>query len=646
MIQFIGREEYLGTLWKWLCDPYWPVKILSGLGGVGKTTIARKFAEIVASNSPLALEQVVWLSAKQQFFIPLSNTYESITRVDFTDLPSILRALLRELGLPPEQIEADASREELIEEVVNALSLYPSLVIVDDVDSLEVDQQQDVFQTMIQIMSRTLSQKYVPSRALLTSRLQLGAAPAQLIKVEGLINSEFNEYVTITAKSLGIPVNLSKAQLTKFHAASSGSPTFASSILRLMQTGESFNSAIERWKGVEGQKVRCFAFERELSRLTSSQIRTLFAMCVLGITSFLELTQILDCAESRLSDDLSELRKYHLYAATGVVREGGAHLEVPSSIRLMQETIRGRTNDPSRIEHECAIARKQTAQLNVDIGIMINRVIALWRDNKHEEALSVAKFLSSKYPKNPDIFCLLGRTYMRIIPPDTAKADITFTQANKLGCERPELFTLWIDCKTQRKDWHGLIYVTRLADQKSPSEDNAIARSKAFISLAQATVESGFIDKAAKIYLEGGRDANQVIKAKKLGPTAFVELNSSRAEMMFNYVRLADRRYSLPGDHIYVWLAFLEAFACFVRRPLLVRTGISRLCSWWEAVYHRAHYDNKAFELMKVQLGNLDSVIQSLQSQDFPDMELLKEVTLTKTMLDSSWNNYRRENEN
>ena len=44
---------------------------------------------------------------------------------------------------------------------------------------------------------------------------------------------------------IGIPAVLSKAQVTTFHTASAGSPIFASSILRLMQTGESFIQALE-----------------------------------------------------------------------------------------------------------------------------------------------------------------------------------------------------------------------------------------------------------------------------------------------------------------------------------------------------------------------------------------------------------------
>jgi hypothetical protein len=44
-VEFVGRESYLDLLWKWFCDRYRPAKLLSGMGGLGKTTIVREFAK-------------------------------------------------------------------------------------------------------------------------------------------------------------------------------------------------------------------------------------------------------------------------------------------------------------------------------------------------------------------------------------------------------------------------------------------------------------------------------------------------------------------------------------------------------------------------------------------------------------------------
>jgi hypothetical protein len=107
------------------------------------------------------------------------------------------------------------------------------------------------------------------SRVLFTARLNLGAAPGQLIHVEGLDIKEFAQFVAITSESIGVPNSYNKRQLETFHRASGGSPTFASSIIRLLYTGESLPSALERWKGLAGEEVRRFAFKKELDNLTS-----------------------------------------------------------------------------------------------------------------------------------------------------------------------------------------------------------------------------------------------------------------------------------------------------------------------------------------------------------------------------------------
>ena len=190
LVKFVGREGYLEQLWKWLCDRYSSAKLLAGLGGLGKTTIAREFAEDVIRTSPVGLDQILWVSAKQQLYTAILDTYQPTSRVDFTDVESLLRALLRELGHPDDDIEADAAREALIEMTVESLALFPSLVIIDDVDSLDPQCQSDVFQTVVQIMNRTMVPNRPFSRVLFTARLNLGAAPGVTVHSLGAQRSE------------------------------------------------------------------------------------------------------------------------------------------------------------------------------------------------------------------------------------------------------------------------------------------------------------------------------------------------------------------------------------------------------------------------------------------------------------------------
>jgi|SRR5580704_11936835 hypothetical protein len=45
-------------------------------GGVGKTTLAREFAEDLVKNAPVGLEKLIWLSAKKQFYTAILGRWE------------------------------------------------------------------------------------------------------------------------------------------------------------------------------------------------------------------------------------------------------------------------------------------------------------------------------------------------------------------------------------------------------------------------------------------------------------------------------------------------------------------------------------------------------------------------------------------
>lgn len=609
-IQFIGRDEYLQDLWRWLCDRFSPARLLAGLGGVGKTTIAREFAEAVARSAPLGLENVIWLSAKKQFYAAVLEKYVPTTRVDFNDVDTMLRAILLELGSTADMLSDEWSRDELLEETISTLRVMPSLVIIDDLDSLEADQQHEAFHTILQVTGQTMgSSSIVPSRALLTARLDLGAAPAQLVRVKGLdFPQEFRAFVGMTSDSLGLNLSLSTKRMSKFYRITDGSPTFASSILRLLQMGESLESALEKWQGSDGEEVRAFAFRKELHNLNESQIRTLYAACQLGETSLLELQQITRSSETLLRDDIGELRKYHLLALGSEVPGGGARLLVPSGIRLMSDLIRGYVRDPNRVQNDCAKARAGSPSLGPQVSPVVHQAVALWRDNRPEDTVALVRSHVRKNSDNPDLHCLLGRAYLRLPTVDARKADATFRKASDLGCKRPELMTLWIEAKQILRDWVGIIEITRLADKTEPTADNAYARGRAFEELATIAINTGNLPTAAEYFREGGRDVDHGFRQKRaIGRVT--ELADLRAILFDSYIAITDRIAIGSRDHLQVWLAVVDAFNCYVRRPAMILFGAERLRTWWGAMLKEKRNDARATSILRTQIERLDAMI-------------------------------------
>jgi hypothetical protein len=239
LYEFVGRHNEIDELWRWFSDRFSPVRILTGMGGVGKTTIARVFAEQIVEQPPSGLEKIIWLSAKKSFFVPTANTTRPTLKVDFVDKRSMLMGILNELGGPSEYLSEDVDLEELIDETVTALDLFPSLVVVDDVDSLVADEQYEIFHVLLTIISRCRNSK-VSSRALLTSRLDLGAGSSRLIRVRGFPLKEFYHYVRVASESFEINLGLERESplMRRFHKVTQGSPMFALSVLRLVNLGE------------------------------------------------------------------------------------------------------------------------------------------------------------------------------------------------------------------------------------------------------------------------------------------------------------------------------------------------------------------------------------------------------------------------
>ena len=633
LIQFVGRDEDLDKLWRWLVDRFNPVRLISGVGGVGKTTLVREFAEEILDRSPLGFERVIWLTAKRKHWDAAKGKKVEAEHENFPhfDTPNeLFRQLLFELGYLETDIDADWMRTDFIEKLVEALTLTPSFVVVDDLDTLEPDDQTDVFQALITILSQTVPKAVATSRAIVTARLNIGASPAQMMRVEGFNEAEFIDYIRMVMKELDFTLSLKRDSklFKKFYSATEGSPLFASSILRIVaRGGDALDACLNKWKGASGEEVRRFAFERELSQLTDSQLRTLYVICCLETCSFIELREITRHTQQLLEDDLQRLRDFHLVAQTGMVETGGMNYRIPNNIALLSDLMKERVKDHSRIEQACARLRKQAGGQTDDVGGVIRRVVAYWDRDQPSEALQIAQSASNSLGrKHPDIECILGRAYLRAAPPDPQRADVIFRNADNLGCERPELLGLWIEARAMRGDWRGVIELGERGLDSNKASKYAVAVSSAYLNIGDAEFSDRKYQSAIDNYLRSGREADKAF-AQNRASGAVHQLNEIRRRAFDEAIRASKVIHSDSDSAVEIWNACFGAFKCYVRTQMVIQTGLEYLMNWARHVTNVRENVNistrdKMFEKQEELMQMRDACLQ----KEWDDPKILREI--------------------
>lgn len=595
LLTFVGRDEQLDQLWRWFVDRYTAVKLLSGPGGVGKTSIAWTFCDVVSRNPPAGLEKVVWLTAKKKSYAALLGRYVEISHTHFSDLSSLLQALLGELGVPENQVPVDPSREELIEECIEAVKAWPCLLVVDDIDSLPNEEQFDVFRTISTIFDRVIAAGASRARALLTARLNLGAAPGQLLQISGLPLKDFTEYAVGAAHAINVPLPTGAARKTEMgnlHKASNGSPLFAASILRLVSLGEPLSKAIRQYKGAEGEEVRRFAFQRELDSLTDNQLRLLFAAVHLRDCSIDELVDATLSNRSVVRDDIGTLRNYHLMSmreeSDGFAREN-PRVSIPSELFSMADLIRKKIADPNRIEKACARLNRSTDAGNSEASRLFQRVVRYWAEDDFPLALEAAEYASRQIPSNPDVWCLLGRAYLKGTAPDARKADAALRKADELGSQRPELRQLRIETKQKLGDWIGIIHLLENREGEDgidlgANETLALARAKQALGDDQARV--GNWANAESLYQEGA-EAIQEAFATHRAHGLVEPLKALKFELAAAFINAVSNQVSRDDDKLAIWEAASKVWKLEVKHRGIMTLGLEAASDWSSAVLRR-----------------------------------------------------------
>ncbi|MEQ9104890.1 MAG: putative DNA binding domain-containing protein [Rhodothermales bacterium] len=396
--EFVGRAEVMSSLWQWYTDMFRNVIVLSGEGGIGKSSIAYEFLTRLVSTASVG--HVAWMTAKNQQFWAESNEYVSTPATDYVSTESFIDVLLTQLLTPDEIItsleDADIfeKTDALKKQLVDAGRI---VVCVDDVDSLTVDEQILIGQTI-----STLSGASNDIMFIVTTRRVQHFSHLSRIVIPGFPEKEFQDYCQSLCQKLDIR-EINDDEKRQLHSVSKGSPLYAESILRLVRLGSTMGVAIQNWKSDSGENVRKAALGKEVAELGTDAKKVLLATAILGSSSSSEIRLATGFVQSQVDAAIQQLQAFYLFPSPTYVDDEPRFTIDDNVVRFIHEKA------------EMYFAKNMIAQVRENVSTIVNNgsggptqvalIVRQARSHIQQEEYQKAHdaILSglNRYPENP-----------------------------------------------------------------------------------------------------------------------------------------------------------------------------------------------------------------------------------------------------
>jgi tetratricopeptide (TPR) repeat protein len=535
--KFIGREKFVDSLWRWLGDDLSHVKVLAGEGGLGKSSIAFEFAERVSETKGAPFDQVVWLTAKEQQFNAFDDKYVRVPERHYKTYDELLSAICERLAFTPEELSG-ASAVEMRRLLKRGLAQIPSLIIIDDVDSLSPEEQRQVLELGM-ILGNSVS------RLLLTTRYNQSYSSDIVIKISGFsLIEEFPNYLESLRGRLDFPI-LKSNDIEKIHQTSGGSPLFTESLLRLLRWN-TVGEAISGWKGERGTAVRAAALRREIQLLSAESQRILFAIAMLGEVSKVELCEVLGYTSEVVDIGLHALQSLFLVAAPALADI--PRFRVPDNTRrlVLDPTIQLVTDRPRLQKNIEDFRRKDDRSPTRDARIAeaISQAESLKRIGDIAAAMATIKEALRKTKDHYDLLCYQANLLIRQSPSEFDQARLIARKAYQKGCRKSELFQCWFDAEWAASHFIGALEAAEAAlNHKSPSiQDWLIRKSAALASKATDQSKVGSVGVAIDTMFEASEALrNAISKNKSEDAFEWEERQATLHDQIWYWVGLEDK---------------------------------------------------------------------------------------------------------
>ena len=325
--------------------------------------------------------------------------------------------------------------------------MAPSLVIVDDIDSIE-EANEDVVDFFTYEAPRT------KSKVLLTSRRMYPGMSRSSTRVLGLPVEDAQIYMQQTALRLGLGerADLGNA-FEKIYAATEGSPLYMEDLLRLCRQLK-VREAIDRWKQQRGDVARRYALQREVELLSTAARNCLSATCWARLPlSLAQMEAILGIGEDDAVSAVQELESRFLVPAPEIVEGVPAYRAQRNLEVLVRQDMRA---DPTTLWLRNAVesAIKMTVG-NAGLDEIFRQVVVRVRGGRLSEALELSESALNDTPNSPELLALRAEVLASQKPPRMTDARQDWERAFELGLRRRDSFLAGRWLRSERRTGRG-----------------------------------------------------------------------------------------------------------------------------------------------------------------------------------------------
>lgn len=354
-----------------------------------------------------------------------------------------IESIIEAYGESPGSGNQDLKRDFCLE----LLNEFPSLLIIDDIDTLDSKAEEAIEFLLMDLPNITRS------RVLVTSRRVLFGMRGSTTQVSGLSPVDAEAFIRSRCDLMGIPTNSVLRLKDSILEATDSSPLFIEDLFRLSQAGLDIEKAIGLWSERRGDKARRYAMECEYEKLDRDAQYLLLALSLQGPCTVDDLVKGLNWDLYKFSDVLNQLKLMFLVPSRKQIEDDTRLALNQNTKKLVLDVFDG-TDSYRRVKRQMRAARGELSTKRSEerlVSQALRRARLLVNQCRPQEAEQLLRDLLSKYPGRADIHANLAWTHKKQGRATDAREE--FKRAHQLKCKDRDAYWHWSKLEAGQEEW-------------------------------------------------------------------------------------------------------------------------------------------------------------------------------------------------